>query len=118
MRMVTIALFLAAVGLAFLAGYGLRLSITAASPYYPEYWPGSEAQINDAYRRWAIKAGAPVDRVKGMWFPQLTFLPTRNQGSGLSCVKLRIERGAVGGSPVYCYDTATTKLVAEYSDVE
>ncbi|WP_230635890.1 hypothetical protein [Sphingomonas sp. Leaf4] len=118
MRIVTVVLFLAAIGLAFMAGYGLRPSAPSTSPYDPEYWPGSEAQIDDAYRRWSVKAGAPVDQVKGMWFPQLMFLPTRNQGIGLSCVKLRIERGAIGDSPVYCYDNDTMKLLAEYSDVE
>lgn len=79
---------------------------------------GSKAQVEDAMRRWSVKANEPVDRVKKIWNPRSMFIPTRNQGLGMTCIQLRIERGAVGGEPVYCYKDNTTTLVAEYSDVE
>ena len=78
----------------------------------------SQAQVKDAIRRWSIKANEPAGRVQQIWTPRSMFIPTRNQGSGMTCIQLRIERGAVGGEPVYCYKDDTTMLIAEYSDVE
>jgi hypothetical protein len=52
------------------------------------------------------------------------FIPTRNQGQGMLCIQLHLRPRNLGGSPVYCYQAdffkpeETTKLVAEYSDVE
>ena len=79
---------------------------------------GSEQQINDAIYRWSVKAGEPSDRIREHWLPRSMFIPTRNQASGMTCVQLRLEPGAMGGEPVYCYENDTTALLAEYSNVE
>lgn len=85
---------------------------------------GAELQVQDAVRRWSVKAAMSEKDVLQTWSPRAMFIPTRNQGQGMLCIQLEIRPGNLGGSPVYCYQAdffkpeETMKLVAEYSDVE
>lgn len=103
---------------ALAAGYG-ALNVDASDALL-----GAEPLVRDAIRRWSSKAEMPQDEVRRTWSPRGMFIPMRNQGQGMLCVELRLRLGDVGGSPVYCYQSDSTKqnepvkLVAEYSDVE
>lgn len=78
----------------------------------------SQGQVEDAARRWAAKAGGSPQRVLQQYQPRSMFIPTTNQGLGMTCIELKLRDFDVGGEPVYCYKNNTTELVAEYSDVE
>ncbi len=85
---------------------------------------GLEPQIEDAIHRWSLKSRESAESVRELYQPRSMFIPTRNQGEGMMCIKLDLKPGNLGGSPVYCYQDhfvkpdKTPKLVAEYSDVE
>lgn len=85
---------------------------------------GMEPLVQDAIRRWSLKAGMSEEDVRQNWTPRGMFIPTRNQGQGMLCIQLQLKPGNLGGSPVYCYEDdfferdEVIKLVAEYSDVE
>ena len=118
MRKRNVAL-LAVCAVLFSGGYGI--GVTGRSPAVSKHaddWDGTKEQARDAIRRWSIKAQESEVSVQQHRFPRSMFIPTPNQGSGMMCIELRLERSAVGGSPVYCYRDETTDLVAEYSDVE
>lgn len=80
--------------------------------------------VQDAIRRWSLKAATSEEDVRQSWTPRAMFIPTRNQGEGMLCIQLQLKPGNLGGSPVYCYEDDFFKrdeaieLVAEYSDVE
>jgi len=106
-------------GALFLAGY----AVGASEGYLPPEIVAhdelvSERQVDDAVRRWSIKASEPPDRIRERWSPRSMFIPTHNQASGMTCIQLHLDLGAMGGEPVYCYEDGTTKLLAEYSNVE
>ncbi|MCJ1960230.1 MULTISPECIES: hypothetical protein [Novosphingobium] len=127
MRIQTIVLIGIYSSALLVAGYGLGnfegSRHSAPSPlkvleYPAERWIGTDEQVQDAVERWARKTTASNAEILQHRKPRSMFIPTRNQGSGMLCIELELERGALGGSPVYCYENQTTKLVAEYSDVE
>ncbi|QIK78453.1 hypothetical protein G7077_05605 [Sphingomonas piscis] len=65
----------------------------SASPRY-------EAQVADAYRRWAKEGGLSEEDARAQWPSARTmFIPTRDQGSGVNCIELVLERGGVGVIP-------------------
>lgn len=119
MRRINVAFFTVCVGAALFGGY--ILGVTGRSPAVSkpaDGWEGTKEQAQDAVRRWSIKARQSEDSVRQSWSPRSMFVPTRNQGSGMLCIELRLKPGNLGGSPVYCYRDQTTDLVADYSDVE
>lgn len=78
----------------------------------------SQGQVEDAAKRWAAKSGGSPQRVLQQYQPRSMFIPTTNQGLGMTCIELKLRDFDVGGEPVYCYKNDTTELVAEYSNVE
>lgn len=64
-----------------------------------------------AVTEWAALNGIPV--MAALHGRQTTILDLGNR----TCVALLLERGAIGGSPVYCFDKAGT-LVERYDRVE
>lgn len=131
MRIGKIALLSLAGGTLFIAGYWLGLAnallptnSSALNFNHAEDINGAERQVEDAIRRWSSKAAMSEGDVRRNWSPRVMFIPTRNQGQGMLCVQLKLKPGNLGGSPVYCYQAGffqseeTSKLVAEYSDVE
>lgn len=84
----------------------------------------AEPLVQDAIRRWSLKAAMSEEDVRQNWTPRAMFIPTRNQGQGMLCIQLQLKPGNLGGSPVYCFEDGSFKrddviqLVAEYSDVE
>lgn len=78
----------------------------------------SQGQVEDAAMRWAAKSGGSPQRVLQQYQARSMFIPTTNQGLGMTCIELKLRGFDVGGEPVYCYKNNTTELVAEYSDVE
>lgn len=79
---------------------------------------GSHEQFEDATKRWSTKSGMPMERILAGYGRRSMFIPTTNQGSGMTCIQLQITDGSLGGEPVYCYKDETIELLAEYSDVE
>ena len=73
-------------------------------------WHGSRAQVDDAMRRWAPKAGESLEEIRMGWSPRIMAFPTKN------CVQLWPK--GVGGTPIYCYRANSLELVEEYSDTE
>jgi hypothetical protein len=118
-------------GALFMAGYWIGsasapvATVNSAQIREPaEALDGAERQVQDAIRRWALKAAMSEEEVRRNWSPRAMFIPTRNQGQGMLCIQLHLRPGNLGGSPVYCYQAdvskpeETMKLVTEYSDVE
>jgi len=131
MRIGKTALLSLAGGALFIAGYWMgsaNAPLATANRVLdeepPEALDGAEPQVQDAIRRWSLKAAMSEEDVRRNWSPRAMFIPTRNQGQGMLCVQLQLRPGNLGGSPVYCYQAdfykpeETTKLVADYSDVE
>jgi len=82
-------------------------------------WHGSQAQTEDAMRRWALKGigghrtpAQMLAEVHEHFSPTVMVFPTKN------CIQLKIERGGVGGEPIYCYRADSLDLIEEHSDVE
>jgi hypothetical protein len=131
MRIGKTALLSLAGGALFIAGYWigsanapLATANSAPDRESTEALDGAERQVQDAIRRWSLKAAMSEEDVRRNWSPRAMFIPTRNQGQGMLCIQLHLKPGNLGGSPVYCYQAdffkpeETMKLVAEYSDVE
>lgn len=118
-------------GVLFFAGYwigtiNVRLPTESSAlnrgPH--EDLDGAEPLVQDAIRRWSLKATMSEEDVRQEWTPRAMFMPIRNQGQGMLCIQLQLKPGNLGGSPVYCYEddflerNEAIKLVAEYSDIE
>jgi hypothetical protein len=133
MRLVAILLLLAAVCLG--SGFYVGRASSPVSEPIPEAAPRTKTEaeasseiystyphVQDAMQRWAAKLGLSVQRAMEGRSIQMMHFPERD------CVQFKIELGAVGGVPIYCYriETSgpsevpqpTTKLVYEHSDVE
>lgn len=131
MRFDKIGLLSFAGGALFIAGYwiGMKtvpLSAESSAPNREraEELDGAEPLVQDAIRRWSLKAAMSEEDVRQSWTPRAMFIPTRNQGQGMLCIQLQLKPGNLGGSPVYCYQDdfferdEAMELVAEYSDLE
>ena len=131
MRIGKTALLCLGAGALFIAGYWigsvnapLANENSALDLQVADAWDDAEPEVQDAIRRWSIKAEESEEDVLRTWSPRAMFIPTRNQGQGMLCIQLQLRPGNLGGSPVYCYQNdlvgpkEVTKLVAEYSDVE
>jgi hypothetical protein len=118
-------------GVLFIAGYWIgRINVPlsaesgALNRGLDDELDGAEPLVQDAIRRWSLKAAVSEEDVRQNWTPRAMFIPTRNQGQGMRCIQLQLKPGSLGGSPVYCFEddvsgpNETIKLVAEYSDVE
>lgn len=118
-------------GVLFIAGYWigrmnepLPAESSALNRGPDEHLDGAKPLVQDAIRRWSLKAAMSEEDVRQNWTPRAMFIPTRNQGQGMLCIQLQLKPGNLGGSPVYCYEDdfferdEVIKLVAEYSDVE
>lgn len=125
------ALLCLAGGVLFIAGYWigtinlpLPIESSALNREPGEELDGAQPLIQDAVRRWSLKAAMSEEDVRQNWKPRGMFIPTRNQGQGMLCIQLQLDPGNLGGSPVYCYQddffeqNEAITLVAEYSDVE
>ncbi len=105
-------------GALFFAGYQTGVSKDPTVRPVVNDETASPLQVRDSLRRWSIKSRYPLNRMQHEVSPRSMFIPTTNQGSGMTCIQLRLQSFDVGGEPVYCYEDDTTKLVAEYSNVE
>jgi hypothetical protein len=101
-----------------LIGSSLKSASSSATDEHPRW---TEPQLRDAIHRWSLKSGQSEADIRHHRRPRAMFIPTRNQADGITCIELELERGSLGGSPVYCYQDDTgnrANLAAEYSDVE
>lgn len=118
-------------GVLFITGYWVgRINVplpaesSAINRGPDEELDGAEPLVQDAIRRWSLKAAVSEEDARQNWTPRAMFIPTRNQGQGMLCIQLQLRPGNLGGSPVYCYEDDFSKrdevieLAAEYSDVE
>jgi len=113
-----IAVYLLA-ALSYRKGYEAGETKERAATRIQVDWHGSRAQTEDAMRRWATKgigarrtSAQMLAEVHEHYWPRVMAFPTKN------CIQLMIERGDVGGEPIYCYRPNSLDLVEEYSDVE
>lgn len=74
-------------------------------------WNGSNAQAQDAARRWATKVHQVPSAAMSNRYARYISFPDK------TCIQLQLKNG-VGGVPIYCYRARTLHLVQEYSDVE
>ncbi|MGB3806589.1 MAG: hypothetical protein WA936_05265 [Erythrobacter sp.] len=108
-------------GVLFIAGYWIGMPNVPPPDGQLE---GQEPLVQDAIRRWSLKAATPEKIVRENWTPRAMFIPTHNQGQGMLCIQLQLKSGNLGGSPGYCYEEdffdkdGTIELVVEYSDAE
>jgi hypothetical protein len=116
------ALLCLAGGVLFTAGYWAGRSNVPRGP--DEEMDRVQPLIQDAIRRWSLKAAKSGEDVRQNYTPRVMFIPTPNQAQGMLCIQLQLMPGNLGGSPVYCYEDdffrrdEVIRLVAEYSDVE
>lgn len=74
-------------------------------------WNGSNAQAQDAVRRWATKVHQVPSAAMSNRYARYISFPDK------TCIQLQLKNG-VGGVPIYCYRVRTLHLVEEYGDVE
>jgi len=72
--------------------------------------PPDEVIVRDAIGRWTKKAGSQSDMDHRV--PLVLHLPRQR------CVVLMLRTPALGGDPVYCYQTKKDVLVEAADDVE
>ena len=78
----------------------------------PPSVPSDEPFIKQAARFWAAKNKTTADQILEHEYGKVIYFPR------WACVSLQIEVGGVGGTPVYCFDRQTGKLVWRFDDVE
>jgi hypothetical protein len=65
-----------------------------------------------AAQLWSQKSHEPFQEVISSRYPKVIYFDQN------ACVELSFRRTTFGGSPVYCFDQNTAKLIARYDNVE
>ena len=78
----------------------------------PSSWKTDQIYVNNAVTIWAGKTNASRDVVMNNRYP--VTLHFQNE----VCVELRLELGSAGGSPVYCFDRQSHKVMYTFDTVE